>query len=266
MRLLVSALALLAVALPAHAQRITRWGTVATSNAGTPAVDYVTPTGAIPTMSFQMCYDGATWDPCTTSGSANTGIYVEDAAETAGGGLSMAGATVRAGKTGSTATAADNATINVTTEGGLWGASDQVEDAAETAGTPLAMAGAVVRSTQAGSTATDADNGTLNLTTYGALYVASQPAPGTITVGVVDVAASGTAVQGASAAAKVCYISCPTLNTSGCYVRMSAGNGVTGGFSVPKGTITPALPCTNTNIFYLDAGTSGDDVTILSIN
>lgn len=47
-------------------------------------------------------------------------VGVEDAAETAGGGLAMAGAVVRSSAAGSTATAGDNATINVDTLGRLW--------------------------------------------------------------------------------------------------------------------------------------------------
>jgi hypothetical protein len=51
---------------------------------------------------------------------ANFGIYVEDAAETAGGNLMMAGAVVRTTAAGSSATGGDNATFNVDGSGLLW--------------------------------------------------------------------------------------------------------------------------------------------------
>ena len=47
-------------------------------------------------------------------------VGTEDAAETAGGGLAMAGAVVRSTAAGSSATAGDNATLNVDTLGRLW--------------------------------------------------------------------------------------------------------------------------------------------------
>lgn len=47
-------------------------------------------------------------------------VGVEDVAETAGGGLAMAGAVVRSTAAGSSATAGDNATVNVDTLGRLW--------------------------------------------------------------------------------------------------------------------------------------------------
>lgn len=47
-------------------------------------------------------------------------VGVEDAAETAGGGLAMAGAVVRSTASGSSATAGDNATLNVDTLGRQW--------------------------------------------------------------------------------------------------------------------------------------------------
>lgn len=118
-------------------------------------------------LGLQINSSGALVTTCTLS--AGT----EDAAETAGGALAMIGSVVRAGKTGSTATAGDNATVNVDANGGLWSASDQIEDAAETAGTPLAMAGCVVRAGKTGSTATAADNATCNVTTDGGLWGAS---------------------------------------------------------------------------------------------
>ena len=48
------------------------------------------------------------------------GIYVEDAAETAGGNLSMAGSVRRDTLASSAGTAGDNATINTTAEGAVW--------------------------------------------------------------------------------------------------------------------------------------------------
>lgn len=51
---------------------------------------------------------------------AVTPLAVEDAAETPGGGLMMAGAVVRSSAAGSSATAGDNATLNVDTLGRVW--------------------------------------------------------------------------------------------------------------------------------------------------
>lgn len=51
---------------------------------------------------------------------AQWGVYVEDAGETVGGNLMMAGAVVRSTASGSSATAGDNATFNVDGLGRLW--------------------------------------------------------------------------------------------------------------------------------------------------
>lgn len=51
---------------------------------------------------------------------ANWGVYVEDAGETAGGNLSMAGAVRRDTLASSSGTSGDNSTINTTADGALW--------------------------------------------------------------------------------------------------------------------------------------------------
>ena len=51
---------------------------------------------------------------------ANWGVYVEDAAETAGGNLSMSGAVRRDTLASSSGTSGDNSTINTTADGALW--------------------------------------------------------------------------------------------------------------------------------------------------
>ena len=63
---------------------------------------------------------------------ANWGIYVEDAAETAGANLMMAGSVRRDTAASSAGTTGDNATVNTDATGGLWIAGSQAEDAAHT--------------------------------------------------------------------------------------------------------------------------------------
>lgn len=106
---------------------------------------------------------------------ANWGVYVEDAAETAGGNLAMAGTVRRDTAATSAGTAGDNATLNTDALGRLWTTGSAVEDAAETAGGILNMAGAVRRDTAASSGGTDGDNVTLNTNSEGRLWVNAAP-------------------------------------------------------------------------------------------
>lgn len=106
-------------------------------------------------------------------GSAALGV--EDAAETAGGYLFMAGTVRRDTAATSAGTAGDNATLNTDALGRLWTTGSAVEDAAETAGGILNMAGAVRRDTAASSGGTDGDNVTLNTNSEGRLWVNAAP-------------------------------------------------------------------------------------------
>jgi hypothetical protein len=99
------------------------------------------------------------------------GIYTEDAAETAGGNLSMAGSVRRDTAASSAGTTGDNATINTDSLGRLWITGADIEDAAATAGGPLIMVGTVRRDAAASSAGTDGDNATLNTDASGNLYI-----------------------------------------------------------------------------------------------
>ncbi len=100
-------------------------------------------------------------------------IGVEDAAETAGGGLAMAGSVRRDTAASSAGTTGDNATLNTDATGRLWTNPSYlgVEDAAETAGGTLAMVGCVRRDTAASSSTTDGDNSTCNTDATGKIWV-----------------------------------------------------------------------------------------------
>ena len=209
--------------------------------------------------------DVATCNVTAAGGMWGASDQLEDAAEASGQPLNMIGVVARTAKAGSSSTDGDQVTLNVAGDGGLYLASDVVEDAAETAGGFLVGVGAVVRSTVVGSTSTNGDNATLNVSTTGALHVI-QTGHASLVVERIDVAATGTAVQGATATVKECFVSCPGTNTSACYIRTSAGNGVTGGFAIAKGTTEGPWAVTNTNLFWVDAGTNGDDVVLACSN
>ncbi len=97
-------------------------------------------------------------------------IGVEDAPETAGGGLMMSGTVRRDTAASSAGTTGDNATLNTDSLGRLWVSGAAVEDAAETAGGILLMAGSVRRDTAASSAGTTGDNATINTDSVGALW------------------------------------------------------------------------------------------------
>lgn len=99
------------------------------------------------------------------------GTGVEDAAETAGGTLLMAGTVRRDTAASSAGTTGDNATLNTDSLGRLWVSGAAVEDAAETAGGILLMAGSVRRDTAASSAGTTGDNATVNTDALGKLWV-----------------------------------------------------------------------------------------------
>ena len=80
-----------------------------------------------------------------------------------------------------------------------------------------------------------------------------------------DVPATGTAVNVAANACKEILVSCPTGNTSDCYLLGGAGNGVTGGAIIGKGDEV-TLSLANTNLLWVDAGTNGDDVSWCCVN
>lgn len=147
---------------------------------------------------FLMCYDGATWDRCqggltdTDDGTIATSqvpglmiplnyvydgtnwvrrtIALEDAAETAGGQLTMAGSVRRDTQASSAGTAGDNATLNTDATGNLWVTGTVIEDAAETAGGALHAMGSVRRDTAASSAGTAGDNATVNTDANGLLW------------------------------------------------------------------------------------------------
>lgn len=98
------------------------------------------------------------------------GTGVEDAAETAGGTLLMAGTVRRDTAASSAGTTGDNATLNTDSLGRLWVSGAAVEDAAETAGGILLMAGSVRRDTAASSAGTTGDNATINTDATGRLW------------------------------------------------------------------------------------------------
>ena len=98
------------------------------------------------------------------------GTGVEDAPETAGGTLLMAGTVRRDTAASSAGTTGDNATLNTDSLGRLWISGAAVEDVAETAGGILLMAGSVRRDTAASSAGTTGDNATINTDSVGALW------------------------------------------------------------------------------------------------
>ena len=100
-------------------------------------------------------------------------VGVEDAAETAGGGLARMGSVRRDTAASSAGTDGDNATINTDSTGRLWTNPGfiGIEDAAETAGGNLDMIGSVRRDVALASAGTTGDNATLNTDALGLLWV-----------------------------------------------------------------------------------------------
>lgn len=101
---------------------------------------------------------------------ANWGVYVEDAAETAGGNLVMVGTVRRDTQATSSNATGDNSTLNTDAGGNLWITGTYIEDAAETAGGQLLMAGLVRRDVAASSAGTTGDNATFNADALGLLW------------------------------------------------------------------------------------------------
>lgn len=101
---------------------------------------------------------------------ANFGIYVEDAAETAGGNLVMLGTVRRDTQATSSNASGDNSTLNTDSIGNLWVTGSYIEDAAETAGGSLSMAGSVRRDVAATSSNATGDNSTVNTDALGLLW------------------------------------------------------------------------------------------------
>jgi hypothetical protein len=95
---------------------------------------------------------------------------IEDAGETAGAPLSMAGTVRRDTAASSAGATGDNATLNTDSLGRLWVTGSAVEDVAETAGGVLNMIGAVQRDAAASSAGTTGDNATVNVDALGLLW------------------------------------------------------------------------------------------------
>lgn len=203
----------------------------------------------------------------TTAGGDSPAGYAEDAAETTAAMLAMCGSVRRDTAASSAGTTGDNATINTDATGNLWVVSSVLEDVAETAANPLLGVGSVRRDTAASSAGTTGDNATINTNAVGAVYTVSAAAA-SIVCGQTDVPGTGTAVNLAS---NVCAtgvsLRCEGVSTGACYVRSSAGNGVTGGMEIAGGALANAggggptfLPVSNTNLLWIDVTTNGDDV------
>lgn len=103
------------------------------------------------------------------------GTGIEDAAETAGGTLLMAGSVRRDTAASSAGTTGDNATINTDATGRLWTTGTVLEDVAHAAGESM-MANAVRRiDTAATSAGTSGDWATMDASAEGALWVTTTP-------------------------------------------------------------------------------------------
>ena len=235
---------------------IIRSGGVTTDAATVATADNKGGPTALPVVSYGYEFDGTNWDRAR--------VFYEDVAQTAGGALDMCGTVRRDTAASSADTSGDNATLNTDANGNLWVTGTVIEDAAETTGGELVAVGAVVRSTVVGSSATNNDNATLNVSTLGALYVQVTGAA-SMTSGSENIEAAGTAEQLGSNACKQVILSCPAANTSNCYFRADAGNGITGGIVVPKST-SFTLPVNNTSVVWVDAGTTNDDVNWVCVN
>ena len=106
---------------------------------------------------------------------ANWGIYVEDAAETAGANLVMAGAVRRDTAASSSGTSGDNSTINVDALGKLWTTGSYAEDSGHTTADTLVAVATRRIDTAASSAGTSADYATLDTSAEGALWVTTTP-------------------------------------------------------------------------------------------
>lgn len=99
------------------------------------------------------------------------GVYVEDAAETAGGNLVMAGSVRRDTAAASAGSSGDNATINTDSLGRLWIAGVYLEDAASASGDSGMMILTRRTDSVAASAGTDGDYQTLNTDASGRLWI-----------------------------------------------------------------------------------------------
>lgn len=106
---------------------------------------------------------------------ANWGVYVEDAAETAGGNLVMAGAVRRDTAASSSGTTGDNSTLNVDALGKLWTTGSYAEDTAHTAADTLTAVATRRIDTAASSAGTSGDYATLDQSAEGALWATLTP-------------------------------------------------------------------------------------------
>lgn len=100
-----------------------------------------------------------------------TGEGIEDAGETAGGILQMAGSVRRDTAASSAGTTGDNATINTDAIGRLWITGTAIEDVAEAGADQLVAVGTVRRDTAASSAGTTGDFATLNTDSLGRLWI-----------------------------------------------------------------------------------------------
>lgn len=217
----------------------------AASDSELPAAAALADNTANPTVpgvgAFGLWWDGATWD--RASGTAADGLLVNLGANNdVDTELPAAGAL------------ADNLANPTVTAAGAYG---------------LLWDGA----TWDRAAGTSADGALVNLGTNNDVTLASTTLTATVlpagaaalVCGRTDVPATGTAVNVAANACKEILVSCPTGNTSDCYLLGGAGNGVTGGAIIGKGDEV-TLSLANTNLLWVDAGTNGDDVSWCCVN
>jgi hypothetical protein len=144
---------------------------------------------------------------------------IEDAAETAGGYLSMAGTVRRDTAASSAGTAGDNATLNTDSVGRLWTSAAVVEDAAEAGADQVLAMGAVRRDAAASSSGASGDFSTVNVDALGQVWTRQlDPCSGVAKVYVpIDiVTATTTEVVGtASGASNYIYICSINLVSAG---------------------------------------------------
>jgi hypothetical protein len=217
----------------------------AVSDSELPAAAALADNTANPTVpsvgSMLMCFDGATWDRCP--GTSADGLQV-------------------------------NLGTNNDVDTELPSAAALGDDTANPTVTSLGSFGHLWDGATWDRTPGSAEDGALvNLGTNNDVTVTSTtltatvlPAgAGAMVSGTENIEATGTAEQLGSNACKIVILSCPAGNTSDCYFRADAGNGVTGGIVVPKST-SYTLPVSNTNLVWVDAGTNDDDVNWVAVN
>lgn len=156
-------------------------------------------------------------------------IRVEDAAETAGTGLMMAGTVRRDTAASSAGTAGDNATLNTDATGRLWTSGTVTEDVAHSAGETL-NGNAVRRiDTPATSAGTSGDWATMDASAEGALWVTQTPTTtGGLTIHKTD-ALVATAVAVKASAGNVYGYHIFNPNTADIYVHI---------YNIAQGSVT----------------------------